>query len=102
MTKKDHASHSQPAAMLLSYTRALADHGVIIAIVLGLLLLIYSVYAIQSIFDQPPDDTYKQTQIIKNSVKSFDKVTMEQVEQLHTSQDGPIPLPGGKINPFIE
>ncbi len=102
MKKKQHTITHHQISIFSHAGRFLTNHSILIAIILGLLLLIYSVYTIQAIFDLPSDEDYKQSQINKNNIKSFDKDTMEQVEQLHTSQDGPIPLPDGKINPFSE
>lgn len=83
--------------------RSIFAHYGIISFVLAMSILIYCVYTIQIIMSTPSDETYRQQQQQKNTKTSFDKKTIEQVEQLRTTEDqSQIVLPSGRINPFAE
>lgn len=97
--KKPSATHNLQASGL---GKLFIDHGMLIGFVLAMSMLIYCVYSIQQIFELPTDEKYRTEQMKKNSIKSFDKQTIEAVKELRTSSEGPVTLPDDKINPFIE
>lgn len=83
--------------------RSVFAHYGIISFILAMATLIYCVFSIQQIFSAPSDQTYRDEQLKKNTKTSFDKKTIDKVNQLRTTQDSaPIQLPGGRINPFTE
>ncbi len=78
-------------------------HHKIIAFTAAMVILIYCIYSIQNNFTIPSDEAYETEQRTKNTKTSFDKVTINQVNRLRTSDDPtPIVLPEGRINPFKE
>ena len=79
-----------------------AHYGIII-FMLAMGTLIYCVYSIQVLMTAPSDAEYRQQQLQKNTKTSFDKTTIEQVNQLRTTDDATaVTLPSGRINPFSE
>ncbi|MEO5691415.1 MAG: hypothetical protein ABIQ64_04465 [Candidatus Saccharimonadales bacterium] len=51
----------------------------------------------------PSDTEYRDAQLQKNTKTSFDKTTIEQVNQLRTTDDtNTVTLPSGRLNPFTE
>lgn len=82
---------------------SLFAHYGIISFVLAMSTLIYCVYSIQLLMTAPSDTDYRDQQLQKNTKTSFDKTTIDQVDQLRTTSDStPITLPSGRINPFSE
>lgn len=78
-------------------------HYGIISFLLAMATLIYCVYSIQILMTAPSDTEYRESQLQKNTKTSFDKTTIEQVNQLRTTDDpGSVTLPSGRINPFTE
>ncbi len=78
-------------------------HYGIISFLLAMATLIYCVYSIQILMTAPSDTEYRDAQLQKNTKTSFDKTTIEQVNQLRTTDDTTsVTLPSGRINPFTE
>ena len=78
-------------------------HYGIISFLLAMGTLIYCVYSIQVLMTAPSDTEYRETQLQKNTKTSFDKTTVDQVNQLRTTDDTTsVTLPSGRINPFTE
>ncbi|MFZ2494204.1 MAG: hypothetical protein WAW60_00325 [Candidatus Saccharimonadales bacterium] len=93
------SSSLKPLTQLLHH---IAENYKIISFILAMATLIYCVYSIQQVFELPSDQEYYNQQLLKNTKTSFDKKTMDKVRQLRTSNDDPLTLPSGRINPFIE
>lgn len=75
----------------------------IISFLLAMTTLIYCVYSIQLVMSAPTDTEYRDQQLQKNTRTSFDRMTIEEVKKLRTTDDtDPITLPSGRINPFFE
>lgn len=85
----------------IAISKRALDHVAIISFVLAMLTLIYCVFSIQQVFNIASDQTYRDSQIQKNTKTSFDRKTIEQVRSLRTTNDSSIALPDGKLNPFI-
>lgn len=86
-----------------SIGRAVFAHYGIISFILAMMTLMYCVYSIQLLMTAPSDTTYRNEQLQKNTKTSFDRKTIEQVNQLRTTDDTTsIMLPSGRINPFTE
>lgn len=95
-------SFAIPNQLKLLTNKVLA-HYAIITFIIAMLTLIYCVYTIQIIVSQPSDEQYRQAQLQKNTKTSFDKDTIQKIKDLRTTTDNqPIVLPAGRINPFLE
>lgn len=79
--------------------KVLAHHA-IISFLFFMITLILCVYSIQTILNIPDDEEFRHQMEVKNTKTSFDKKTIEQVKRLRSSNDTPVTLPSGRINPF--
>lgn len=83
--------------------RSVFAHYGIISFVLAMGTLMYCVYSIQLLMTAPSDTNYRDEQLQKNTKTSFDRKTIEQVNQLRTTDEtSSITLPSGRVNPFTE
>lgn len=78
-------------------------HHVVIAFMIVLGFLIFTVFSVNSILSQTADLEYEATQRRENALTRFDNKTIEQINQLKSRQDNAsLDLPSGRRNPFVE
>lgn len=75
----------------------------LIMFVLLMGVIIYSVFAVSTIFQINDDPDYRAEAEAKGLTTSFDQQTIKKIDNLKESDsNAPINLPGGRRNPFVD
>ncbi|MBC7746519.1 hypothetical protein H7Y40_00890 [Pedobacter sp.] len=83
-------------------TDTISRHATVIVMVAAVSVLIYSIATVSMIITLQDDTNYRQEQSQNRVNGTFDKVTIEKVNNLKASSDSAnIELPNGRRNPFI-
>jgi hypothetical protein len=84
----------------------IGKHHYFISVVLLLIGLTYAVYVVNETLSATKDDAYYQQRITESLKASFDKATIEKIQELQKSSDSGIAQPelpqGVRTNPFAE
>jgi hypothetical protein len=93
----------QSASKLLSkLLYPVRTHSNFLMMLVALGLLAYSVIMISTIIQQRDDQDYRDKQSANRIKSSFDKDTIQKVDNLKNSSDSSsIDLPAGRRNPFV-
>lgn len=93
---KDITAQLQP---ILRGVQPVLKHHMFIMVLISLGFLIFTVYSINGMLQQPPDEAYRAEQEAKITQTKFDETTIERIERLGTYPDlGP----RTRNSPFVE
>lgn len=88
---------------ILSPIFQILKHHAIIAILIVLGVMIFTVYSVGQFIALPSDEQYRAEQLATKAKTKFDEETILKVERLNARQENAsLSLPSGRINPFTE
>jgi len=90
---------------ILNIFQPIVQHLPFLSTIVLLGFLIFAVYSITQVLQQPSDDTYRAEQLTSSVQTHFDQATITAIKNLRTSQNGGAPtfaVPQTRVSPFTE